>query len=351
MARVTIKTKFEDDLRRFSVQDDVSFAQFSDEIKAHYGVEGAVLIKYFDDEGDLITITNDLELQAAFSFIKTQVPPILRVSVYANVAVNLRISNQYPTIPVSQWDAPVKEKEVETKKIVAEAKSEPKIEKKSPEKKQEPKKPEPVKKSEPVNKSPRKGMSAQLVAEMDAFAQELSDISANAANDTLESSTQTLDGLRQDTTASFNSLACSELSAQIAKECIDLSKTTSQLCDKLAKVGVEESTTNSGVESEVEALSNDTVKICYRLSQQTSEMCAELSNATNVLTKQAEEQRKSSLFLQKQSQELMRLANSTTASASALSMKTSEESAQYSADTITSSAEASDSITNTIKEI
>ena len=76
MSSITLKTSLNSDIRRFTFSPDSSFQDLQQLLSKLYGKleEGYFYkVKYQDDEGDYISITNDLELAEAFHF-NTKLP-------------------------------------------------------------------------------------------------------------------------------------------------------------------------------------------------------------------------------------------------------------------------------------
>jgi len=74
---ITIKTLFNEDTRRFSINKNATFEELLCNICSVYNRHDNLTLSYTDDEGDLITITSDSELHEAFRVH----PHILRVLV------------------------------------------------------------------------------------------------------------------------------------------------------------------------------------------------------------------------------------------------------------------------------
>jgi len=90
---LSLKIKFGDDLRRFSVSQEVSYSDLSALVSKHFAIPaGNVLIKYVDDEEELITLGSDLELQEA----KRLQPSVLRLSVFDVTPTAAAAHNEAP---------------------------------------------------------------------------------------------------------------------------------------------------------------------------------------------------------------------------------------------------------------
>jgi len=79
---VVIKLKFEDDIRRLTIETSPSFEEFVGLVKKLYADSLPVnfVLKYLDDENDLVSITCGREVEEAFSFANGG---ILRVNIFA----------------------------------------------------------------------------------------------------------------------------------------------------------------------------------------------------------------------------------------------------------------------------
>jgi len=70
---VTVKTFFQDDCRRFNVNNPSNYETLQQKIKEVYKfTDDEFLLKYKDTDGDLVTITNDSELTEMFSCLQIQ---------------------------------------------------------------------------------------------------------------------------------------------------------------------------------------------------------------------------------------------------------------------------------------
>jgi len=73
MATKIIKTQFNQDVRRFSVSETTTFEQLFVQITDIYKLDGnhsSLSLKYTDDEGDLISVSSERELEEAFRLVK-----------------------------------------------------------------------------------------------------------------------------------------------------------------------------------------------------------------------------------------------------------------------------------------
>jgi len=80
MSSYVLKIKYNDDMRRISFERIPQFDELVKAVIQLFQLSSAPLIKYEDDEKDLVTITSDVELREAFSVAKN-IP--LRISVIA----------------------------------------------------------------------------------------------------------------------------------------------------------------------------------------------------------------------------------------------------------------------------
>jgi len=70
MSKITVKSEFLSDLRRFPVNTDITFKEFVETVSILYKLDN-IRLKYRDEDGDSISITNSEELQEAFEFAKS----------------------------------------------------------------------------------------------------------------------------------------------------------------------------------------------------------------------------------------------------------------------------------------
>jgi len=271
----TIKSRYGDDLRRFAVPLSCSFEVLCAKLTKSYTLNTtSFIIKYVDDEGDQISITSTEELTEAFRLCKEQKPPILHLNIFqtqnkieqvpiikeeepVTVVVappkvdfpplELKVPtttknycNEYPPLPVEEWDAPKKAVVVNVTIPLAVL--------------------------ETITSLPI-SISTQTQNSCTATTREVERLSRETLASTLKSS----DG---------GMVLCSGLSEQIAKECSDLSKKTANICQQLSTIQSEETTRTGSFNKEIGALALDTMQECQRLSAQTAAMCRNLSKAT-----------------------------------------------------------------------
>jgi len=82
MSKLTVKISYNDDLRRLSVDASTfTFAQLKETIKRLFTAldTDRVVVKYEDDEQDLVTVSTDEELLEAFNVSRNKNPPVLRL--------------------------------------------------------------------------------------------------------------------------------------------------------------------------------------------------------------------------------------------------------------------------------
>jgi len=80
--KITIKSEFNNDLRRFTVNEPVALAELTTTLKNLYKIDNVdeVRLKYKDEEGDAISITTDEEFNEALNFAKDN-NNLLRLSI------------------------------------------------------------------------------------------------------------------------------------------------------------------------------------------------------------------------------------------------------------------------------
>lgn len=104
MAAITLKIKFGSDLRRLTLEHTPSFNAFCQLLRNIFVSEisntDSLIVKYLDDEDDMITISTDFEVEEAWRFTSTTYPthPILRLVVDINK--NEQTTKTYHTEPV-----------------------------------------------------------------------------------------------------------------------------------------------------------------------------------------------------------------------------------------------------------
>jgi len=94
---VIVKTKFNNDIRRFTIANDTTFEQLRQLLKKLHPQDLADLdMKYTDDEGDNIKIATNEELEEAIRFSLTQIPPLLRLSFHSRAKLCVSTSSEKP---------------------------------------------------------------------------------------------------------------------------------------------------------------------------------------------------------------------------------------------------------------
>lgn len=75
-----IKIKTKDEIRRISLEQPPKFAELIKILHQMFSGSSCFTIKYLDDENDLVTVTNDRELEEAIHCVAMlRQPPILRL--------------------------------------------------------------------------------------------------------------------------------------------------------------------------------------------------------------------------------------------------------------------------------
>jgi len=101
----SIKVEFGSDLRRMTVKNDVTFVELVQLIRDNVVHQPDFTLKYSDEEGDSITLSNDLELKEAFNQAIERKLPYLRIfPVVTNQASSPEFSSLAPPpvpVPVS----------------------------------------------------------------------------------------------------------------------------------------------------------------------------------------------------------------------------------------------------------
>ena len=78
---IVVKVKIEEDIHRYTFQEENIVRNYEDFVRMIKPVNKEEwVIKYLDDENDLISLTNQRELDEAWKFVKTLNPSILRIS-------------------------------------------------------------------------------------------------------------------------------------------------------------------------------------------------------------------------------------------------------------------------------
>jgi len=253
-----------------------------------YRLEGNFVVKYNDDEGDLISVTTTEELVEAFRLSQDLKPPILRITIFkSNKGEASKVeevkeeedSHQYPSIPISEWDAPQKE---------------PRKVEEAPIKKEEPKKEEmkesnqypplPISEWDAPKKKPVLLVSVKIPQSAAHAEQEVTipiSISAQIQNQCTSTSADVSKYSRETMISALPfATTYSELSSTIAAQCKELSETTAQISKRLSSLQTEETLRLNDVSKEVADLSLATMRECKKLSDATALLCHNLSAST-----------------------------------------------------------------------
>lgn len=77
-----LKFYFSNEIRRIALSEQVSFANLSELVRSLFpSLSGKFVLKYRDNENDLITVTSDQELAEAFRVAQSKSPAILKLQV------------------------------------------------------------------------------------------------------------------------------------------------------------------------------------------------------------------------------------------------------------------------------
>jgi len=98
---VVIKSSFDGDLRRFTVDTTTNFDTFCTLLKNLYKRSCPLLVKYIDEEGDQISLTNDFDFAEALRLASTTQPAVLRVFV-TQAATTASDPPKFHTTPTEQ---------------------------------------------------------------------------------------------------------------------------------------------------------------------------------------------------------------------------------------------------------
>jgi len=314
---ITIKVAYLDDMRRFSVPETISFADFMADLVRLFKLQHAGAVKYIDDEGDAIVIASDDELREAFRLAREQKPPILRVSIQAatphtpppvlvtqqpldaiggapavapgqTTVIEVETTctfvppaspksecSQYPPLDVAFWDAPAKTLSSQTS-----ADEQPCL--------QAP--PSPQIKATTTIVLPTEGDQqayiytriAQQTADYCAStSRSVSQCSRDTTDDTLKCSESMLLEIKDSGLVHSTVSLCSDLSRKIADECRALSLQTAEISRRLATERAAETHGYSGHGSnDLGQLTAAVTSFTTRLSAETAQMCRNLSQAT-----------------------------------------------------------------------
>lgn len=80
---LSVKINFGDDMRRFALKEPVSFARLEELTRQLYCFDAAraLTIRYADDEGELISVSSDAELEEAFAVSRALASKALKLTV------------------------------------------------------------------------------------------------------------------------------------------------------------------------------------------------------------------------------------------------------------------------------
>jgi len=93
-----VKSTLNGDLRRFTVDETITFAQLNVLLQNLYRIDTSTLgLHYVDEEGDDISITSDIELSEAVRVAVTSKPSILRVNLNREV-VKVEVKVEVPSL-------------------------------------------------------------------------------------------------------------------------------------------------------------------------------------------------------------------------------------------------------------
>ena len=98
---VAIKTVFNQDVRRFTLPANSSFAGLLQEVTARFGLAGRVVLRYKDDESEMCTIASDDELREAIRLAALATPPVLRVQIAVEVEAEATAPTELSSLPVT----------------------------------------------------------------------------------------------------------------------------------------------------------------------------------------------------------------------------------------------------------
>lgn len=92
---VTLKIKFNEDVRRITLDKPTKFAELRTVLSGLFrSLPENYVLKYVDEEEDLITISSDMELEEAFELAKKSPIKILRLNIHAESATAPFVVNQ-----------------------------------------------------------------------------------------------------------------------------------------------------------------------------------------------------------------------------------------------------------------
>jgi len=294
---VVLKISLNQDLRRLSIPSSTSYNLVLDHVRKMFGLAETshIVLKYTDDEGDLVSITSQDELLEAFRVCGVLRPPILRVSVSVGSAPAIvpkeveteplyvaslepflaktqppsqpTEPREYPPLDVSLWSAP-------EKTVLA---SSPPQRISSPVEEPKPRikigqqmRQECLRTSGEVNRISKEVRLETLKVADIQCAESLRLASQQRATSLLTADDMTNLMKEKDPTA----LLCSSLSKQIMEECKRLSQETAKLSSQLADLQRERIVKNE------QSIAKEVSDLC----RQTATMCRELCAATAAIS-------------------------------------------------------------------
>jgi len=99
---VAIKTVHNQDVRRFTLPANSSFAELLQQVTSRFALSGSVVLRYKDDELEMCTIASDDELREAIRLAALATPPVLRVQITVEVEADATANpTAAPTEPPS----------------------------------------------------------------------------------------------------------------------------------------------------------------------------------------------------------------------------------------------------------
>ncbi|KAL6071194.1 hypothetical protein QOT17_006433 [Balamuthia mandrillaris] len=345
---ITVKSKFGEDLRRFSLPLSCRYEELCAHLAAVYSGRhvdkepGSLVVKYVDDEGDLISITSDEELSEAFRLSKDNVPPILRLIVSASSASTTATA----TATVSLVNEPAADKRI---KITIEKGPLPatttassasahnnvlsKEEKEYPPLADPSQWDPPSKQPQQAQQRPRRVVDETL-ANCTETSLEVAKYSKEISQQTLLFSESIKAALEQQKESDReHSQLCSTLSSDIAQQCSQLCRRTAELCGRL-------STLQRQQQYQAGSLSPG---VAGELSSQSTALCSQLADATLRLSlggdkekkeEEEEEEGPEALVerLKRQSESMRQLSQRAVDECRELANRTREESLRTSSD-------------------
>ncbi|KYQ91468.1 ZZ-type zinc finger-containing protein [Tieghemostelium lacteum] len=94
-----LKVQYGDDTRRVSLDREPTYSELKKMTMNFFNLqENNFQIKYFDDEGDKITVTSDIEIREAFNFARKKTPALLKLFII-EIAATTTTANPTTTSP------------------------------------------------------------------------------------------------------------------------------------------------------------------------------------------------------------------------------------------------------------